>query len=349
VTFPVAGVEGSTWEALRARLALLWRDCTALSNWAMTELYKREPVRVPADDALPLAPRSCLYPEARALFVELPPRAVATVLNSVGSKYRKCRHDVVWKRAASLPSFRYPVPCPFHNQSWQPRRGKGGEPLVELPFATLRLGGGKPYRRQLRAFDAIAAGDAVRGELSIYRKAAGGANRRTAVVERTPGGGARRAHRVMVRMVAWFPRAIRVSGQSTVRLSTGRDSLLRAEVDAGEPWVFHADHVRRFAAEHRERMRRLAGDRRAVAASPRGDSRSQAFVDKQRRRMKTAIEQAVSGVVRYALRRGAARIVYDDSERSFAALPWHLLREQLAAKADELGLELVLRGDAPPA
>ena len=121
LTMPVAGPHGDLdWPGLRESLSGAWRDATSLANWAITELAKADVIRRPDMDKMPPAPQPYLYPGARVRCPQMDPQSVVSLLHAVEGKYRATRYDVLWRGAASLPNFRYPMPYPVNAQGWTP-------------------------------------------------------------------------------------------------------------------------------------------------------------------------------------------------------------------------------------
>jgi hypothetical protein len=173
VTFPVTGPVGREWKDLRIALAACWAQSTGLANWCVTELAKADVVRMPNDSKIPAMPRVYLYPEARRRFPEMSVAALTAVLHATENRYRKARLEVIWRCEANLPRYRYPAPYPVSKPAWKARYGPDNIPLVDVPLAgerwTLRLDRWWNRKRPLLSFNRIVSGEAVKGELAIYR------------------------------------------------------------------------------------------------------------------------------------------------------------------------------------
>jgi hypothetical protein len=186
----------------------------------------------------------------------------------------------------------------------------------------------------------MVSGEAVRGELALYRIRAHGGK-----LAGRPNGDQKVKYTVMCKMVAWLPR-IRSSGAhpaaDCLRVSTAGDVLLVA-VNARDErvWRYHGDHLRRWAAEHRRMLGRLADDQKAEQrpAPAFADRRSAATV-KYRNRMSSAIREIAAQLVGYAARRGFFVLEYDDSIIGFSPeFPYAALREQISSKCEAAGLK----------
>src|SRR5262249_24874423 len=158
-----------------------------------------------------------------------------------------------------------------HNAAWQAAysayTGSDGQisqvPTVSVPLGQrrwlLRLRGGRERRRQLAAFAQIVSHAAIPGEFSLYRQRASSAVHRRTVTERSAGGAARVSYRVMAKLVAWFPRPQQERPRAGVlEVRTGRNALFVVRAPGREePWLLHADHVRRWIARHRVQLQHL--------------------------------------------------------------------------------------------
>jgi hypothetical protein len=98
--------------------------------------------------------------------------------------------------------------------------------------------------------------------------------------------------------------------------------------------------VRRWIAEYAETLQRLREDRKAEQRPiPTFEARQAVIVEKQRRRMDSAVKEAASQVCQYAWRRRFSMIRYDDSNQEFAPkFPWFALRGRIRTKCEDLGL-----------
>lgn len=387
VTFPVAEVlEGGDWAAFREALAAAWGQSTRLANWAVTELAKADVQRKAGDTKLAPMPAIYLY----NLWQEHYERdqwtgaaqSAQAIMRSVESKYRRIRLDVIWRGAAVLPRHRYPVPYPVHNAAWHAAyweyEGTDGHmskvPIVSVPMGgrrwTLRLRSGSGCRRQLKAFRQIVAGEAVSGELALYRvRSSNGAHRATAR-EKAPRGGAQVRTRIMVKLVAWLPRqqgpafaipppagqsiedalqAIQRYGrEGMLEVRTGSNALFIAFAPGREePWLLHADHVRRWIARHRRQLERIADDTKAERRRPRREKRGlldclDVLTHRQHCRLDTFCHTAARQLVGWAERSNVLELRYDDRNQGyFTDFPWFKLRQLIADKCDELGLDFV--------
>jgi hypothetical protein len=263
---------------------------------------------------------------------------------------------VIWRSEASLPRYRYPVPLPVRKQGWKVRYGNDNVPLIdvtlcETPF-TLRLCGGPQYRRQLKAFAQLVSGDAVRCELTLYRQRASAGDHRAGLEDRNPGGGQRVLYRVMVKMTAWLPRDSNDRNRTgTLEVRTGDKSFLTATMAGRAPWTLNADHVSRWIARHRRFIDRMNEDSKFEMRWPKRKRRQMTdhrgkVVELHRRRMDSFCHQSAAMLAGYAARNEISEVRYDPKDKSyFPQFPWFKLRQLLAIKLDERGIQFVVVGE----
>jgi hypothetical protein len=357
VTIPVAEPVGWEWSEFRAALTQCWEQSTGLANWAVTELVKADVVRSPSDARMPAMPRVYLYPKARERFPGLSSRTVVALLHTVEQRYRQARLTVIWWAEASLPRYRYPMPYPVTNQGWKARFGQDNVPLVDFQIGkgqfTVRLRGGPHYSRQLAAFAKIVSGEAIQGEFSLYREEASSGDHRPGMEDREPGGGRRTHFRILAKMVIWLPRTVVQHRTGTIEIRTGPDAFLTA-MGCSDPWVFNADHVRRWAAQYRHMMDRLDQDIRTGKHLPKrvqqqmADHR-EAVVARYHRRMNSFCHQVAAALAGYADHQKVGEVRYVDDDQSYVpTFPWFELRTLLANKLEERGIKFLATGQEMP-
>ena len=350
VTFAVAGPVGAEWSDFRKALATAWGQSTALANWVTRELAKADTVRTPKDEKLDALPRVYLYPAARRSFPEFSTQSLVCVLNAVAANYTKARLETVWRSEASLRNYRYPYPYPVDADGWKAFRGDGGERLVSLRLGgerfTLRLGGGRPWKRQAAVFDKILADEVLGREAAVYRVRANPGDHRNGTSETAKGGGPRTYWRVMLKLAVWLAREKPGYRAGTMQLRTTPDSFLVAEAEGREPWVVNADHVRRWHLNHRAFLQRISEDSKYEKRWPRRarlnlNAHREDRCRKYGHRIGTFLDTASKMVAEFARRQGIATVEYDDSERGYLPeFPYHRLKELLTRKLDERGITL---------
>ncbi len=363
ITMRVAKPLDATWAEFRAALRDAWSDQTRLWNWLVDELYARDVRREPGMEKLPPMPTIYLYPEARERFPAISSVTVAATEQQAKLKWKARRYKVLWLSDEHLPRAKYPAPVPIPAANWSleitddDRR----DLIVSVPLAgqrwRLRLVAGPRYKRQRRSLEAIARGDAIPAELSIYRRRAGGPDRSgrngqqsSRQITERDAGGQRALWEVVVKIVAWLPRRDEQKRHGTLFVKTDSDSLLVALNEKDERlWIEHADHIRRIRGailHHTRRLNRFSDDTKAEQRPvPRFASRRIAMVGKQHRRMRSWISEIAAHVVGYADRRRFAEIAYDDRDRRFVnSFPWDQLRQAIINAAEPKGISVRLVG-----
>ena len=342
---------GEDWAAFREALKEGWTETTAAANWMMTELYARD-VRRNGEEKMPRMARVYLYPEARLRFPKLASQTVVSIENHVQGAYRMARYELIWTCSASLPIHRYPLPLPVHNQSWEAATIED-RPVVRVRLGerwwNLRLKGGPRFKVQNDAYRQMVSGEAVRGELALYRIRA-----HDGKLGARPNGDQKVKYTVMVKMVAWFRRSEKVPAHTatdSLKVLTATDALLVALNARDERvWRYHGDHLRRWVAEHRRMLGRLADDQKAEQRpGPAFADRRSAATVKYRNRMSSAIREIAAQLVGYAVRRGFGVVEFDDSVNDFSPeFPYAALRGQISSKCEAAGLKFDYANASPP-
>lgn len=344
ITFPIVGpLDSSDWPALRDALAKAWGDSTRLANWLMTEQSKSDRVRLPTDEKLWKAPNPYQYPHARNVCPTMASQSVVALCNQVQRKYNAMRIEVVWRGSASLPSFRYPVPYPLPAQSWSARWLSETEkvPVISVPISgtrfDLRLRGSAEFSRQLKAFDALTTGKAVKCEMAIYRKSVSESRHRN-------GDGPHSC--VMVKLVMWLPAETKKSGDKVLVLRRPADSFWRAEIPNRDPWLLHCDHLKSWIIGHEKRLQRFGDDTKFEKRWPATirenmNTRREEVVRRQHNRLDSFSHNATKMLAAFASRQGVAKVVYENIDGGYLpSFPWFKLCELLKYKLCERGIAL---------
>ena len=328
---PISRPEGRTWDELREELRTLWIETTRCANWLMSEYYARDVRRRPGDTALVPMPRLYLYPEARLLFPDLPPQALSALIQLVRKRYRAQRHAVLWTRAASLSTYRFPAPLLLPAQAWSLHETNGCW-TVEVRLRerrwTLRLRGGAPMQRQRERLSLIASGKATRGSLTIYESAGIAASR------------------VMIKIAVWLPKTAAVDHGPVVLVRTDERSLLTTE----PRWRIDPGPIKNvLTADSRRRTSLLANLQAARRSQSRTDGIERALADltgRTRRRLAEACRLYASQVAAHVAARGARVVEYDDHIRpALDHFPWAMLRTRIAEQLEKRGVRLAARKD----
>ena len=345
----MSGPVDAEWKDLRAAVAKAWSQSREVANWFLDELYAADIRRQPGVEKMAAMPKNYLYPKARERFPDYPSALLVAIEHAVAGKYRAARYKLLWTGETSLPAYRYPVPYPVAGQNWKAKT-IDERPCVRVSIAgqpfTLRLRGGKEFARQLAAFRKIESGAAVQGELSLYRRKARENDGRNGIKTNEPG---RPMWQIMCKLVAWLPRVERTRPEKSrfFNLRTDAECFLYGVLeDREEPWIVNADKVRDWAAQHQRWLNRQAEDTKHEGRRPKRRKRKlladyDAHASKYRDRMKSFIQETCAHVAGFAVRNGVNRIKLDTSYQDYVtSFPWFQLRQQLATKLDECGIEL---------
>lgn len=356
VELPVAKPMDSTWAEFRELIRGQWQETSRCATWMMRELYARDTMRDQQPKQPPM-PRIYLYPEARERFPAIAPTSVSALEHLVQAKYRAARRKLVWTLEQQLPTLRYPQPLLIPAASWKielsddARKDMLLSVRMQGQWHQLRLRGGGQFRRQRKDVEAIIAGDAIKGELAILRKAAYGTDRAGRNGQQSSAHGVERGdfgqrvqYDVIAKIVGRFPRSEAPPRRGQLRVRSDSDSMLLAlNIKDERLWVVNADHVRRWAIEHARRLQRWGDDSKAELRPdvPFGQRRHNAAI-KYRDRIHTFCQQTAASLVGYAVRRKFATVVYDDSDRSYLdRFDWSGLKSAIRTKCEAEGLEFV--------
>ncbi|HET7697166.1 MAG TPA: hypothetical protein VFK57_15750 [Vicinamibacterales bacterium] len=327
VILPVSRPDGRSWDDLRAELRTLWGETTRCANWLMSEFYARDLRRGALDETLGPMPQIYLYPEARLLFPGLPPQSLSALIQTVRKKYRAQRHAVLWTRAASLASYRFPAPLMLPPQAWSLCEHEGSWTVdVRLRDArwTLKLRGGAPMRRQTERLRQIVRGEASRGSLTIYHSTGGS------------------APQVMIKIAVWLPKPPAVSHGTVAVVRTDERALLTTE----PMWRIDPGPVRNvLAADARRRTALLTNLQAARRSHSQTDGIERALAElagRTRRRLAEACRMYAAQLATHVAGRGARAVEYDDSVRpALDHFPWSQLRTRIGEQLEKRGIRLV--------
>jgi len=351
VTIPVVGPLDGEWADLRTALKACWASATTVANWAVTEMARNDTPRVTGAERLAKAPKLYLYPGARQAAPECNPQSVTAVLHAVEKRYRAKRLATLWQRSESFPLYRYPVPYPVHNQGWSAVHGPHEEPCISVRLGdrrwSLRLRGGAEFRRQLKVWRQIKDGEALQGELALIGQLVTDSDHRNGIVQRDAGGGPRKTTRIMAKMVAWVPRHGPQAMEGILHVKTSHPAFIVYHVGTnGEPKHVHAEHVKRWEAQHRRRLQNMADDLKHEKRWPAETRRNMLaaqdrWCKKYRDRMSTFCHEVSAVITGFATRQHVATVSLDTTDRSFCErFPWHELIEKCRYKLDAVGIAL---------
>ena len=198
------------------------------------------------------------------------------------------------------------------------------------------------FQRQLRVVHQLLAGEAIKAELALYEKRSNSGDHRPQSTGRD-GGGQKSASRLMCKMMMWLPRKETTKDKTgTLFVRTDTESLLLARDAKGKRlWVDNCDQVRRWTAEHKQRMSRWSDDQKAERQpTAKFRSRRETASLKYKHRLDSLCHEISAHLAEFAGRGRYAAVRYDDSSRSYCVqFPWAKLRERIQIKLDEQGIQ----------
>lgn len=327
-------------KAFEADLTKAFQRATALANWAVRLLFRRDV------DGSPTAPESVkkcyLYGEASHPVTGFPGWATdwasATasaqcVLRAVHEKYIRERPAIMGRFEHALLSYKFPQPFPVHNQDWRTAFVDDGDQHGEYPVVMLnlpavgkvklRLKRDAGFHRQAAQFRAMHNGTATKGAAALYRNRKG---------------------QVLVKMVGTFAREDRGGTPNVCFLHTDPNALLVAEINGRRVTVTNADHMKRALeiikvthARHKSFLERSRQDKKREVRMDRTRRRYlneavEQRCEKNHRRIKTAVQQVAAQVARLCERQRVGVICYDDSCQAFLpqGFEWFNLKETIS-------------------
>ena len=341
VTIPVGAPANVEWAALKVALKDCWKQATDAANWCIMELFRRDTPNVAATpDCVKMgsvnAGRFYAYGEASKLpwFADWAggKQSLNIVLQYAHREYLRRRFDVMVRHIQSLLTVRYPYPYPLDADAWSLSYADGDFPLITCALpgigkVDLRLKRRADFGRQLGMLKQIHDGLAKKGEAALYQNSKGD---------------------LLVKVVGKFPRR-EISKEQFVHaciLRTDPTRLLVAEIDGRSPWFVNGDQMRTWQSQHRSFLQRTSEDlkREKRMTHEQRDNLSkhrEERCQKHRDRLATGIHQITAQVVRFCERAKVRTIAYDDSCKEFIpeGFPWHMLKEKLRYKLDEMGVE----------
>lgn len=331
IALPVSGPADATWAELRVALHTAFAETTRCANWLATQFYARDRQREAGDVRLAAMPRVYLYPEARRLFPALASQTLASLERQVLSRYRAARLELVWRHAAALPTYRYPMPLPLPARMWvldcQDERWCLSVRIGDRRWM-LRLRQGPGMTRQMGMLRQIADGALEAGEAALYEIPSHDNDHRS---DSAP------ARRLMVKIAVWLARpedempgagaAAGAGADAAVLIvRTAEDAFLTAHLvsphERGDTWTLHADQVRGWIASAARRRR---------------------HTERLHRRLHDWTHQATARLVVWAARHRVRTIVWDDAAGGYLpSYPWQRFLTTLTDKAALAGIRVTV-------
>lgn len=368
------------WNEFCQLMHSCWEQSTALANWSVQQLVRNDVMRTPGmekyDKNMPVCPcvlcsipimkgknkgkpkesginlyrhwtQSELYPFWGGACVQ-----ANDVIQMAEKRYKALRYEIIWKRSAVPPTFKYPTPFPVKNTNWEPRI-EHGKPVINVALpggrVDLELRTGPEFGRQLTIFHSLIRGDFKKCQLILRGQYTTSSNGRQTLKERSPGGGDRRFLRILCKLVVRTESAKRTSDR-ILTLCTDPEALWVAELDGRQAWKLNVDHLRRavlWHESHRVRIQRWSEDCKVERRS--NPKRLRQFEEsrercclKHRRRMDSWIKESVSHLVQFCLRQKVGTVAYTGKDTSFLpGFPWSKLNQRLIDAMKIQGIEVV--------
>jgi hypothetical protein len=314
-------------ETLRKVLKSGYQAATEVSQHAIRQILAADNyVRSQADTKLPKCPEFNLYRKAEPTWDGWSSSANCIVQN-IRNKWFKIRYDVLWTNKMGIPSYRYPQPYPFHNQTWKIVECSD-RLVVQVTMVGVRFDlelSVRGNRRGLECARRIAAGDYKQGEASIYESRGGHS----------------------FKMTAHIPdRDKKVTG-GVLRVRSDVNAFMLAENEhANRLWIHNAVQMREWIAKHTAACQRYREDLKANRRLRTSDRKAllESWQGKQRKhhdRINSFVEETTTAVVKYAVGSGFAGLELDCSDKSFMpSFPWFRFVERIKHKAKASGMEL---------
>jgi hypothetical protein len=319
VCLPIARCD---WKVIMPLLRQSWRESMRCANWLLTQFYQRDVIAADRSPKLPPWKAPYLYNDARAMFPDIVPTTIVSLINTVQAKYRSARFDL-WRAASSLPTYRR-LPLPINAQTWELQHEENDWRFnfrMAGEWRQLTLRSDRQFHRQHHALAQMLAGEVEPGEAALYEQ----------------------GEKLMLKIPGWFPRQAPRAGDRTVKASTCEDGFLIA-VDGEAVWKLNADHVKRWIVGGQRQQQRLSEDlkaeRRFPVAMRQGiTDRMRELADRRHNRMQSWMHEASMQLVNWTARRHASSLLWDPSPASMLpAFPWFEFAQRLEQKCALAGI-----------
>ena len=366
VTFRVATVEGYKWKEFMDVLHSCWRQSTDLYNFATRSLLLQDNPRLPQQTKIPKFPKrsgESLYLECAKVFGDLPTSTIASITRDAQRYYIKHRNSY-WKGNEGIPLKKYPAPFPIHNEKWTPFMWNDQRPAIK--FATgqpinkkngkdwcLILAGNKGFSYQLNDFKKILSGEAVKGEMALYRQRANVGDNRSGFDASVNGGGNTVRYSIMCKIAIELPKPELKEAYGCLNLKTDPEAFWVAEHEGRiiHPWIFNGDELASWLGRAKEWQDKHAIYRQRIYEDMKLERRvhvgkKQQMLDnldkrcdKHKKRIKTWIQQACAQIANYCVRQKIAAVMYDDTNKSYMPkFPWFQLKITLKNALEGRGI-----------
>ena len=339
--------DGVGWKELGDAMNECFRETCRMANLAM-RLYATSDTEHPTGTTGKMKlskwkPNSTVYHKCRELCPEHPSGSVSDLCQRLQGIYAKSRFEMLVTCRKSLPSFtsgRLPI-C-IRAQDWKSGRSADGDLLCEFTLSS-RGASARPGRitvvlrrhnheRHAKVYEQIVAGEIQAADLKIKPCKEG----------------------YGIAVTVNLPRRTVEKSETVLGVRTDPSSLLVWRVGADEERPpLHADQLRNMIVAQDAQRQRWSDDLKFEKRYPAHvrrrmiHRRSRSLRGWENRRV-NAIREAARLTVNFALRRGASKIIYDDSERTFVPrFAWAELSTAIANAAAVEGIEFVAAPAGP--
>lgn len=321
--------------------------CAKFANWYLQRLFAADPaaaMRFGPKPKLPPLPTVDFYRAATVTFVDLSPRVICQLAQSVRSYYSRERWECFVAMTRCVRSYRWSaLPIPIPRQAWS---------IITLPDDTLGIslavGPGSNWKLKMRA-DPVARG--ALAKVLAGEATAGAASLR--MVSRELRSGERQGQRrkfwtlrIAVRLPK--PKARQSHQDKVLQLGHDGECLWVGSIldDAdGELWEFPAVRLKQRIVGHwlRDKRRQIDDQQQGRHLSRRARKRLRgertALCDKHQSRVKEEIKLQIATLVGRCVSAGVTAVEYDTADRGWMkSFPWHQTQTQLAAALENEGI-----------
>ncbi|HMN97409.1 MAG TPA: hypothetical protein PKC43_06365 [Phycisphaerales bacterium] len=342
VSMPIASAarDGEQIErsALRDLIRAACQMASTAANIVIRECVATDIVRLPGMAKLPPMPAfppgptgkasTHVYHRVRAALPDLDPQSVTSIVQAAQRKWSASRFDVVWRRSAAPPSYRDDMPCPIAAAATSVAMD-GDRAVVSIRLGRSRVActmvQGAEWRRQLATLRRIASREWPGGEASVYL----------------------RDGRPMIKVCAWVPVSAPRETDGVLSVRTCGDHMLTLTVGQTVRRV-NCDRDRRMLETHDRRLQRWSDDMKPEVRPPSMVAEhlqeDREIACRARARVVDTLTHTLSSIVAgLARRRRVARVVYDNTDRTYmsGSFPWHMLAERIRQKVAANGQEML--------
>ena len=338
-----------TWKDFGSAVDECFRESARMANLAM-RLYAISDVEPPTGTAgkMKLAkwkPSNEVYAKCRQLCPSHPSGSVTDLLQRLQGVYAKSRFEMQVTCRKSLPSFsRGRLPMSVRAQNWRAGKDSDGNLLCTFTLGSLDSDGVRRgpltvilrrhnHERHAKIYQQVVEGEIESADMKIKPCKDG----------------------LGIAVTVMLPRKAVAGADGVLRVRTDPASFLIWTMDEDESRPpLHCDMVRRMIAAQDAQRQRWSDDLKFEKRWPahvrrRMVHRRAKMLKSWENRRVNFIREAARLTVNFAKRRRAAKIEYNDSERSFSPrFAWAELSAAIANAAAADGIDFVVTAPAEP-